>query len=244
MQVEEQAVFQALARLRRQASMGQVGGFRPPDDPRSSWFGGHGVGLPGERCPQYDGREMFPLIQINVQELPCVPPQLAETALLILFLDTENLPLDQSHGVGWRIREYSSLEDLVPLPAPTKPSVVRSFPIRWTLVANDVPGWEQFWDLVDFDPTDEDFHKFPYQYKNHQGTKVGGYPSFLQGGGHVEGFVFQVDSEYKAHWEWIDRGIAYFLKPDQQEWRFSCDFLSPYVTLALHSSSVESGRCR
>jgi hypothetical protein len=93
---------------------------------------------------------MFTLIQINVQELPCVPQALAETALLILFLDIDNLPFDQPHGDGWRIREYSSLEELVPLPSPTKLSRVRSFPIRWRLVENEVPGWEGFCDLVCF----------------------------------------------------------------------------------------------
>jgi ATP/maltotriose-dependent transcriptional regulator MalT len=36
MEVGDKVVLQALARLRRQASVAQVGGFRPPEDPRSS----------------------------------------------------------------------------------------------------------------------------------------------------------------------------------------------------------------
>ena len=60
----QQALEELRGRLRR-ASLAQVGGFRPPEDPRTSWFG-RGVCLPGEGLPTYKGRDLFPLVQINV----------------------------------------------------------------------------------------------------------------------------------------------------------------------------------
>ncbi|WP_338663495.1 DUF1963 domain-containing protein [Pararoseomonas sp. SCSIO 73927] len=213
-----------LRRLLRPASVATVGGFRPPEDPLTSWFL-HGTGRPGEALPEWRGGAMFPLLQIRVDELPFVPPQLEATAMLVLFV-TLDLSLDAPHGEGWLIREYPALDGLVPLPGPETP--YRPFPVRWDAVEDDAPGWEDAWSLMDLTPINRDeaaSERFFSEFRRYDGTKVGGYPREVQHGAGVEDFVFQVGSEPKVGFMWGDRGIAYFHRPADGGWRFSCQFL-------------------
>jgi hypothetical protein len=167
---------------------------------------------------------MFPLLQVNCSELPYVPDELKDTALFVVWLDQEEIPLDTSQGVGWEIREYASLDGLRPLPDILKPSHLKTFPIRWTLSEADGPGWEDAWGLVDLAPvneSEEGSHAFFERYASHPGTKVGGFPAEIQGGLGGDGtFVFQIGSEEKANWMWGDCGIGYFLKGPKGYWEF------------------------
>jgi hypothetical protein len=224
---ESRAVLRELAGYARPAAVAEIGGFRPPDDPRCSWFGGRGVGLPGEQLPTHMGEEMFPLLQINVTELPVVPPALAGVELLVLFMDRDDVPFDLPHGEGWLIREYGSLEPLVALPAPSAEPPVRPFPIRWKRVEGELPGWEDAWSLLDLTAVNEDedaTEKFFAELQNHPGTKVWGYPAEIQHEVGIEDFVFQVGSEEKAQWAWADNGIGYFFREADGSWKFACQF--------------------
>lgn len=57
------------AAIRRRAICMDIGGFRPPDDPMTSWFGRVGFALPGEEWPSSDGRPIHALWQINVADI-------------------------------------------------------------------------------------------------------------------------------------------------------------------------------
>lgn len=96
----------------KEASVAQIGGFRPPEDRITSWFGGQGVGLKGEVRPTYKGEDMFCLLQVKVSELPVIPPELQKTEFLVVFTNREEIPFDNPHGEGWEIREYESLDGL------------------------------------------------------------------------------------------------------------------------------------
>ncbi|WP_222853026.1 hypothetical protein [Massilia genomosp. 1] len=98
------AQLDALRQHLRSASLATAGGFRPPQDPLTSWFG-RAVGLPHETLPEFEGKPMFPLLQIRVAGLPCVPGQLRDVALLVLFHNQSRHPFDLPHGEGWLIRE-------------------------------------------------------------------------------------------------------------------------------------------
>lgn len=224
---EAHRILEELKQQGRKISVAQIGGFRPPEDPRTSWFGGRGVGLPGELLPTYRGREMFPLLQVNLTELPVVPPQLAGLKLFTLFLNREEIPFDQPHGEGWLIREYSETEDLVSLPPAAEPPAVRPFPIQWHLAEDERPGWEDAWEIIDLKAVHEDEEASAYFFeklKNYPGTKIGGYPTEVQHAVGLEGFVFQVGSEEKPQWMWADNGIGYFFKEPEGQWRFECQF--------------------
>lgn len=203
---------QELDGLLRKASVAEVGGFRPPDTHLTSWFGGRGVGLPGETLPTHNSNDMFPLLQVRTDELPYRPSIFDKTVMLAVFMNREVLPFDQPHGDGWLIREYTTLDKLEPLPPSKKGNVVKSFPIRWNLIENDAPCWENLLETSDW-PHD-DSGAFFNEYKCHEGTKIGGFPFNVQHGVGLKDYVFQIDSEYKAGWSWGDQGIGYFHKTD------------------------------
>ncbi|MDM5227366.1 DUF1963 domain-containing protein [Cytobacillus sp. NJ13] len=58
--------------------------------------------------------------------------------------------------------------------------------------------------------------------------KVGGYPSFTQGGvsfGEDYPFVFQISSDKKAHFNIVDSGSFYFFyNQEKHDWIVYCDF--------------------
>ena len=221
---EAASTLEALKKKLRPASVAEVGGFRPPSDPLTSWFL-RGVGRPDEDLPVWDGQPMFPLLQIRVDELPVVPDQLKGVSLLVLFHNTARHPFDRPHGQGWLIREYSSLEGLRALPVIRTP--YRSFPVRWQEVRDDAPGWEDAWDLLDLSAVNDDesaSKSFFYDFNRYSGTKVGGYPVEIQHGAGVHDFVFQVGSEEKVNWMWADNGVGYFHRSPEGKWRFSCQF--------------------
>ncbi|NHZ80304.1 DUF1963 domain-containing protein [Massilia sp. CCM 8695] len=208
----------------RSASLGTAGGFRPPQDPLTSWFG-RGVGLPHETLPEFEGSAMFPLLQIRVSELPFVPEQLRDVALLVLFQNLSRHPFDLPHGEGWLIREYASVDGLVALPGVAHPC--RPFPIRWTRVDDDAPGWEGAWEIVGLTAVnggEAASDAFFDDFSRHIGTKVGGYPYEIQHGAGLHDFVFQVGSEEKVGWMWGDNGVGYFYRSSDGQWRWECQF--------------------
>ena len=221
-------VFSNLDQLLRFSSVAQIGGFRPQDSPITSWFGGMGVGLPGEILPNFQGKRMSPLLQVNVTELPFVPPQLEKTKLFIVFLNRSEIPFGKPNGEGWLIREYDALDSLVPLAPSSEPALVRPFPIKWNLYENDPPGWEAAGSLIDmsaFYEAAEAEALFFEKYEGSPGTKIGGYPYEIQHGDFGDGeFVFQISSEEKTQWTWADNGIGYFFKDTTGVWKFECQF--------------------
>lgn len=211
----------------KEASIAQIGGFRPPEDKITSWFGGQGVGLIDEVLPTYKNREMFCLLQVKVSELPVIPPELRNTKFLVVFTNREEIPFDKPHGEGWEIREYKSLEGLQLLPKSEEPDLIKDFPIQWKKVVDDAPDWENAWDLLDMTPINEsdgEDEKFFDDYNRYSGTKFGGFPACIQHEHHLDGFVFQIGSEEKPKWMWADNGVAYFNKDESGKWVFECQF--------------------
>ena len=219
--------YKKLDKVLKSASVAQIGGFRPPEDKMTSWFGGPGVGKQGEVLPKYNGKDMFALLQVKVSELPVIPDEIRDIAFLIVFINRDEFPFDKPHGDGWEIREYKTLDGLMLLPESSEPPIVKDFPIKWLKVDNDAPDWENAWELVDLNPInyiDGEDDKFFDEYNRYSGTKIGGYPKCIQHGANLEGFVFQIGSEEKPNWMWADNGIGYFNKSPDGEWTFECQF--------------------
>jgi hypothetical protein len=222
---EAQQSLDDLRRKLRRASLAQVGGFRP-EGPASSWFG-RCMAHPGEGLPEWKGKPMFPLLQIRVNELPFKPKELDGIELLTLFHNQDEHPFDEPHGNGWLIREYRSVAGLVELRPPASPVALKPSPVRWTLIDDDAPGWEDAGGVIALKPliADEEANKvFHEEFNRYWGTKVGGYPYQIQHGANADDFVFQVGSEEKVPWMWADNGIGYFYKPPSGEWRWTCQF--------------------
>ena len=213
----------------RSASIAQVGGFRPSDEPFASYFGGRFYGLPGEEYPTCNGRVLSALLQVNLEELPFVPAKLHEIRFITVFVDEENLPFGNHNGDGWVIRTYDSLSELILLPESTYQTNIKPFPIRWSLIEGDAPDWTSAWEYVNptgFLELSQAIELFSEKYQTRQGTKIGGWPHYLQDDDKNLGdFVFQIDSEYKANWMWGDAGIAYFFKDETETWFMDWDSL-------------------
>jgi hypothetical protein len=215
--------FRMLDRSLRSASIAQIGGFRPPETPLTSWFGGRFVGASQELWPLNDGEPMLPLLQVRTDELPYVPAPLAGVALFTAFAGPRKLPVDlpAPNGSGWLIRCYNSLDGLEPLGGAPR-SHLRPFPIRWSLPTSEGPGWQDAWHLTDlsaFNELPDAVDLLSHRYTHASSTKVGGWPSYIQGIPPQSGgdFVFQIGSEEKSNWMWGDNGIGYFYWRDG-EW--------------------------
>src|SRR5690606_21085253 len=79
-------------RIRRQAIVLDIGGFRPLDDPKTSWFGRAEWCAPDEAWPEFEGLPLRPLAQINLTQMPFRPPRLEDLAFLTVFIHPEDLP--------------------------------------------------------------------------------------------------------------------------------------------------------
>jgi len=201
--------------IERRAIVMEVGGFRPPSDPAASWFGRVCLALPGEHWPESQGKPMLPLCQVNLVQLPFSPPHLDGLEFFTVFIDQEGLPTDKPNGEGWCLRAYRSLDRLVPMSAPEEFDRPRPFPMRPRVLESDHPCWEDV--PVALPPAIAD--RFHDLFENSDGTKLGGWPSLIQseifwgpGNQHPASpeFVFQIDSEPKAHWNWGHGGVGYF----------------------------------
>lgn len=210
--------------LVRRASRAVLGGFRPPADPFTSWFGKVNVAASGEDWPTSAGRPMMPLCQFNMAEVPYVPESLRDVAFLTIFIDQDELPIETPNGDGWLLRAYPSLEGLVPIVPPADHGYLKPFPIRWELIEEDYPCWEDAQNTPLTAEVEEHYYDF---FENQKGTKVGGWPSLVQAGlgmattqegldyrAVMEGdtaspeYVLQIDTEPKALWAWGDAGFG------------------------------------
>ena len=202
-------------RLARKASLMVVGGFRPPADPLSSWFGRVRVALPHEGWPSHGGKPMLPLCQINCAELPYRPDGLSDVALISAFISQVDLPYDAPNGEGWALRAYAALDGLVEVREPQPAGLIKPLPVRWEFIEADYPCWEDVGIAVPPD-VEENYYDL---FENRDGSKVGGWPTLIQSeiywapwNKHPANpeYVFQIDSEERARWEWGDAGVGYF----------------------------------
>jgi hypothetical protein len=165
---------------------------------------------------------MVPLLQLRVAELPVVHAALAHVALLTVFV-AQRLPVDTPvpNGSGWMLREYRSLDHLVPTPSPE--TGVRPFPVKWQLHEGDAPQWEQGWgicDMTELNRRSDAVALYSSRFKASYATKVGGWPAYIQGSPlqPVGEYVLQIATEPKAYWGWGDSGNGYFYRNAGAEW--------------------------
>jgi hypothetical protein len=208
------AAFAGLDRHIRRASIAVIGGFRPPEAPMTSYFGGRFVAGAGEDWPLNGGQPMIPLLQVRTDELPYRPQALEGIALFNVFIGPRELPIDlpAESGDGWLLRSYPNLDNLSPLVPPVEPQV-RPFPVRWHLSETEGPQWTDAWgvyDLTEFNKLEDAVDLFYDRYQRHLHTKVGGWPSYTQGSVGSDDYVFQIGSEEKPRWMWGDNGNGYF----------------------------------
>lgn len=203
-------------RLARKASRMVRSQARPPSDPATSWFGRVTLCEPGEEWPQWQGRAMWPLLQIVTRELPFCPDVIDDLALIRVYVAPSFYDADTDGGEGWVVRASPTLAGLTPVADKPHDSTIKPFHGRWELIETDYPKHD------DLPPELPDLLRESYYdlgLENQDGIKVGGWPTNIQSdicwapmNRHPcrPAYAFQIDSDSKAGWFWGDSGVDYF----------------------------------
>lgn len=206
---------EAKRQLVRRAIQMEIGGFTPPENPASSWFGRVNLAGVDETWPFCDGKPMHALCQLNIGEMPFPAPGLEDIGFVTVFIGADKLPCHSPNGADWCLRTYPSTKSLVPLERVDSGSVIKPFAMRPRIIEEDYPCWE---DVNIQLPDDLDDAYFDH-FENVGGLKLGGWATLVQAqifwapwNRHpaVPEYVFQIDSTDKGNWMWGDSGVGYF----------------------------------
>ena len=225
-------VLQIKEALFKQATIFQTGGFRPTEEFGESWIGKVLWGKEGENIPA----NFDPICTLFLYDLPYVPVELADYQLVTIYMDFDafnNVHMDNL-AQYFKINCYQVLDELQKIDKQS--NNIKSFPLAPILINNDTPSWE---DSDSIGPeienailrleSEEDIEYYEDIVEKIYSThKVGGYPSFTQGGitfGDDHPFVFQISSDEKACFNIVDSGSFYFFyNQEKQDWIVYCDF--------------------
>lgn len=203
----------------------EVGGFKPTQELTASVFGDVRVALKDEEWPVFEGTELWPLCQFNLNYAPLVPDELSDIKFISIFVHPDIIPkaqniidtTDVKTPKPLVIRTYRDLSKLIDINRPQITTPLKPFEIRWLEPINDYPNHDCI-------PFDFDLLKIGDYYDqsdvvNIEATKLGGYPSTIQSepwwdykkNDHEFEFVMQIESESKANWGWGD-GAAFLAR--------------------------------
>lgn len=238
-EAEMHAARRTLDEMVRPAILGGIGGAKPQKNDRAtSWWGGNFLGAEGETIPvcARSGRPMHPLLQVRVDELAHRPSALAGIALLSVWVDLADVPLDDAvDGVGISVRIYPDIAGLVPIgPGYRESDALPSFPVRWRERTLEQPGWE---DIAGKIPTrvarakdagwffDSRYSHASYEDRAECPIKIGGWPTWIQGARWPADseFCLQIDSTSKGRFAVGDAGSLYLFR-SSDSWVTRSDF--------------------
>jgi uncharacterized protein YwqG len=200
----------------RQASLVNVGGFRPTGDPVASHFGMEPLCLPDEQWPESNTAPMLFVCQLNLTTAPVIPDRLQDIRLITLFVDAAMTGFDEENGGNWCLRTYRSLERLAPSvrPANAPRAPRRGLECRWE-ACTDHPNYDDPEKVLP-----AGFDDSEVELENVARTKIGGYVTTVQSEPWWDtrshpanpAYTFQIASEAKAGMVWGDEGLLHFAR--------------------------------
>ncbi|USD83653.1 YwqG family protein [Bacillus safensis] len=217
--------FQELNLIGKTPAIAKIGGFRP-DPAVHSWFAGHFFIDPNQGWPTDQDGAMIPILQIYLPEVPGGMNGFNECKMIQIFLNQKELPIDiTKNGEGWKLIEYSTIEELEVVETPEEVRGLKPFQIQWNeSEQRDFPCWEEAWsyvDLTEVNESEEATDHFFNQYTNYSFTKIGGYGAYIQSPPHQQQgeFMLQIASEEKPRFMIGDNGTMYFYyNKELKEW--------------------------
>lgn len=168
-----------------------------------------------EQWPAFDGQPLFPILQLNCDEITIADSPLKQFSLVTLFAVDD---IAQKFGEDIVLRAYRSSEKLVPVIPPRQPL---DEPSRLTFVECD----SIYPDKNDLPPgviaylSDQDQESI-FQHDEKLLSRIGGWPGWLQNSrmAWLDSFVMQVDSLDVEYWNCGDCTVHYFfLDPAGEE---------------------------
>lgn len=169
------------------------------DTVAKSHGGGKFLMTPEDEWPSYNGEPMSAVFEVHLNELTHLPEPLKAYDLLQVFLvlkDEGELPVYRDEGFYVRTLIYN--DKFIPR---SEGLVLDVPPITWEFVEHDIPGYPDDIDLIDEDLSDE-FTSLPnwsalkaHQFPCGLFTRVGGWPQWVQNGGSIGMFCFQIEGE-------------------------------------------------
>lgn len=219
-------------KIKAKATIFHTGGFRPTNELGESWIGKVSYKKEGESLPlDKDGNEMGALAMFFIDDLIAYPSVLKDKYMCSVFISYNLLEhRDDSKGY-YCIRLYTKEDTLVPCNWTFYDDGL-SFPLAKEFVDNDYPvdAYELPDDIYNEikqleKETGIDYHN-DIREKQYSIHKIGGYPSYIQGGGDYDSsfeFVFQITSDSKFQFNIVDSGNFYFSYVDN-DWHLYWDY--------------------
>lgn len=220
-------------KLAKKAVEFQTGGIRPTKTLLENWIGCVCWKMPNEVLPvDKEGKEMQPIATFFLKGLPYVPQHLQEIELITVFI-SEDICGHRDNTEGYfQIRTYKTLEGLER--CEWNASIMKAFPLVPKLVEKDYPMWddadfpaELFEEILRLEEEEDIEYYEDIAEESYYMHKVGGYPAYIQAGGCLNGyeFAFQISSDEKAQFNFVDSGrIYFFYNKDTQDWKLDYDF--------------------
>jgi len=228
-------IQQIKRKLAKPATRLFAGGFRPTNADDESWLGRVFFFREEEAVPQTpDGKDLLPLAQFYLPNLPFTSPLLKDVRVLTLFVADHFPEQFEEMGNNWVIREYGHQETIIRKELQVPSSYLKPFPLRAEFVPEDFPLWdgggippELEREILELERNGaiENYYAFTIHAYEH---KIGGYPSFCQSGvdpGDNFEFVFQISSDPKINLNVVDNGSLMFWKnKNTGKWAIYYDF--------------------
>ena len=186
----------------------------------TSKTGGIFFGEVNEEWPFFDSKPLVPVLSILTQELPYVPTNFDNLALINIYAWEDYAPIGEDDG-SVVIKTYKSIDGLVPL---RKPESINKpcFRIKWEK-KNDFQDTSQLEESL----TESEFQEYKTRidelnkkFPNNYGIKIGGWPTLVQETYFLKfdepEFVFQVDCN--EVFMFCDSGIGYVFNSSKHGW--------------------------
>ena len=230
------------AKLAKPITEFETGGFRPTGERDESWIGRVFLCRSDEAKPVLDnhGKPLYPLAQFYLPNLPFVPDELKHLSYLMVFMGDTFPQVQDTHGDGWLIREYTTDDELIEYEF-AQQGTPKPFALKPRFQPYDFPLWDgggvppdvedeiyQFDNYHDKDNPDLfDYYHDIVGDEHSYLHKFGGYPSFCQSGVEFENdcrFMFQISSDEKACFNVVDNGSLMFARNQKGDWVLYYDF--------------------
>ncbi len=223
--------------LKKQATIFETGGFRPTNDMKESWIGKVAWQKVNETQPiDSKGNLMIPLATIFLDSSKYIPEPISKYKLITFYMSDEiwNNLIKKDLKEFFEIRVYDNLEELVKCEYTS--NIIKPFPLAATEIDNEYPFWDEggipddlFKTILEMENNEIIESYFYNIFENNICThKLGGYPSFCQGGFWFENgydYVIQISSDSKANFNIVDDGNFYFYyNQELNDWKVHCDF--------------------